>query len=307
MNKQILIATDGSTFSNQALAYAAQLFADRQEVAFHLLNCTSPPLSPLPEPEDSRNSLFPSSSDNILRRSAANRCLEQAKGRLSRYGIADHRITTSVISASNVALAIQYEAEHKIVDCILVARRGIGFVGEMLLGSVSRDLFRRCHQTPLWIIDGETQSKDILVYVDGSCHSLMAVDHLAHILSGRKDIRIFLYHCQNLFHGKGVKRGPLHPKWNEDWCNTYLTGKDAIYDAPCQLLREAEIPDHQITILPEKSNIDESGSIISQARKNLCGTIVMGRLRTGMARGIWGEIASRTIKNTQNMALWIVG
>lgn len=307
MNKQILIATDGSTFSTQSLVYAANLFADQPEVTFRLLNCISPTQSPLPEPEDPKNSLFPCSAENVDRHSLANNCLEHAKERLNRCGIAANRISTTMITTGNIALAIQCEAEHKMVDCILVARRGIGFVGEMLLGSVSADLFRKCHQIPLWIIDGEITSKNILVHVDGSCHSLMATDHLAYILSGRKDIQIFLYHRQRLFKSKVEKSDPLHPKWNEEWCNTYLTGDNAIFDGPYQLLREADIPDSCITILPEKTNIDESSSIISQARKHHCGTIVMGRRRAGMARGIWGEVAARTIKNTQNMALWIVG
>jgi hypothetical protein len=67
MNKQILIATDGSTFSNQALVYAAKLFGDQPEIKFLLLNCISPSHMALPEPEDSKNSLFPSSVQNDLK------------------------------------------------------------------------------------------------------------------------------------------------------------------------------------------------------------------------------------------------
>jgi nucleotide-binding universal stress UspA family protein len=307
MNKKILIATDGSTYSNQALVYAAKMFKDRQEISFHLLNCTAPSHGALPEPVNNQSSLFPTSEENNNRCKAANTCLKQAKERLCRLGITADRITSTVVATDNIARAIQGEAEHQLVDCIVIARRGIGFVGEMLLGSVSADLFRKCHQIPLWIIDGEVTSKNILISVDGSCHSLMAVDHLAHILSGRGDIQIFLYHFTNFFQSKAGLREQLHPKWDEDWCKTYLTGKNEIYDAPLQLLREADIPEGQVTILPESKHIDESSSMISQARRHQCGTIVMGRPRAGMTRSIWGEVASRTIKNTQNMTLWIVG
>jgi hypothetical protein len=71
-------------------------------------------------------------------------------------------------------------------------------------------------------------------------------------------------------------------------------------------LHEAGIPKDQIIILPEATHINESSSIISKARRHQCGTIVMGR-RAGIARGLWGEVATRTIKHTQDMALWIVG
>jgi nucleotide-binding universal stress UspA family protein len=135
----------------------------------------------------------------------------------------------------------------------------------------------------------------------------MAVDHLAHIVSGREDIQIFLYHFKRFFQGKAGLQEQLHPKWDEDWCKTYLTGNNSIYDAPLQLLREADIPEGRVTILPESKHIDESSSMINQARRHQCGTIVMGRPRAGMTRSIWGEVASRTIKNTQNMTLWIVG
>ena len=307
MNKKILIATDGSTYSNQALVYAARMFGDRQDISFHLLNCTPPNHDALPEPLDSQHSLFPTSAATDGRRNSANSCLQQAKERLCRLGITADRITSSVAAAGNIARAIQGEAERLLVDCIVIARRGIGFVGEMLLGSVSADLFRKCHQIPLWIIDGEVTSKNILISVDGSCHSLMAVDHLAHILSGREDIQIFLYHFKRFFQGKAGLRKQLHPKWDEDWCKTYLTGKSSIYDAPLQLLRETGIPESRVTILPESTHIDESSSMIGQARRHQCGTIVMGRRRAGMTRSIWGEVASRTIKNTQNMTLWIVG
>jgi nucleotide-binding universal stress UspA family protein len=213
-----------------------------------------------------------------------------------------------VIAASGISNAIQAEGERLLVDSILTARKGIGFVGEMLMGSVAIDLFRKCHQIPLWIIDGVVEKKDILLSVDGSCHSLMAADHLAHILSGREDIQIFLYHCRRYFQSKvEYERDQLYPRWDEEWCKTYLMGDNPIYDGPVQLLYEAGIPKHRITVLPEATKIDSSSSIISQARRHRCGTVVMGRRRAGLARGIWGEVANRTIKHTQNMALWIIG
>jgi nucleotide-binding universal stress UspA family protein len=306
--KQILIATDGSTYSDQALHYVARLFGCQQETTFHVLTCTSPSHSALPESTDNKNSLFPSSAENESRYSAANSCLNQAKERLIRLGISADRITFSVVAGNNIARNIQAEAEHLLVDSILVARRGIGFVGEMLLGSVSADLFRRCHQVPLWIIDGEVTLKNILISVDRSCHSLLAVDHLAHILSGRSDIKIFLYHCQRFFRSKVIyEREHFYQKWDKNWCDDYLSSQENVYTGPCQLLHEAGIPKDQINILPEATHIDESSSIISQAHRYECGTIVMGRPRAGMARGLWGEVATRTIKHTQDMALWIIG
>jgi nucleotide-binding universal stress UspA family protein len=308
MNKKILIATDGSSCSNQSLAYMSMLFADRPEIVFHLVNCVREGHGALPEPIDDKNSLFPDADEDEERSVVTNSCLNLAKERLIRTGITPERIKCSVIAAGSISKAIQTEAEQQLVDSILIARRGIGFVGEMLLGSVSADLFRKCHQVPLWIIDGEIRKKNFLLSVDGSCHSLMAADHLAYILSQREDVQIFLYHCRRYFQSKvEYNREQLYPRWDENWCKTYLMGDNPTYDGPFQLLLEAGIPKHRITVLPEATKIDSSSSIINQARRHQCGTIVMGRRRAGLVRGIWGEVASRTIKNTQDMALWIVG
>jgi nucleotide-binding universal stress UspA family protein len=309
MLKQILIATDGSSYSCQALTYVAQLFGDEPEVTFHLLNCTGTGHSALPEPLDGQNSLFPSSADSAHTALAANGYLRQAKDRLRRQGIAENRISASVVSAGGIAQAIQREAERLLADCILVARRGIGFVGEMLLGSVSSDLFKKCHLIPLWIIDGEPVARNILISADGSCQSLMAADHVAHIFSARRDIQIYLLHCRRPFQSKAeFKAEQTHPHWGEHWCDTYLKGENAVMEGPRQLLLESGIPLEQITILPRITHLDQSNSIISQARRHQCGTIVLGRPgRAGMRRQLWGDTADRTIKNTQNMALWVVG
>jgi len=307
MYKKIVIATDGSSCSNQALAYIAMLFAGRPEFTFHLVNCVRESHGALPEPIDDKNTLFPGSEVDEERSVVTNSCLRLARERLIRAGIHSERIKSSVIAAGSISKAIQAEAEHLLVDAVLVARRGIGFVGEMLLGSVSADLFKKCHQVPLWIIDGEITKKDILLSVDGSSHSLMAADHLGYILSGRQDIQIFLYHCRRFFQSKEqCDCEQLYPRWDEHWCKTYLMGDNPIYDGPVQLLFEAGIPKARITVLPEATRIDSSSSIINQARRHQCGTIVMGRRRPGLVRGIWGEVAGKTIKNTQDMALWIV-
>lgn len=307
MNKKILIATDGSTYCNHALVYSANLFKDRPEVFFHLLNCTSQGSAALPETLDDQDSLFPGLDKKDARFITANSCINRARDRLFRMGIAPDRITMSILVTGNAARAIQTEAERLLVDCIVIARRGIGFIGEMLLGSISADLFRYCHQIPLWIIDGEVTMKNILLSVDGTCHSLMAADHLAHILAGRDDIQIFLYHCRRFFEPKGTyEREQLRLRWDEEWCKTYLMGDNPVYDGPFQLLREAGIPKHRLTVLPEATRVDRSNSIINQARRHQCGTIILGRPRAGISRGIWGRSTSRTIKYTQNMALWTI-
>lgn len=309
MKKEIIVAIDGSVYSNQALTYIATLFYGRDDIVFHLTTWMTAGTSIMPSSESPNNSLIPEVSSSTQKETSARRDLKKAVEKLVRLGIDESRITTTLkTSGYNIAVGIQQCAKEKMVDAVLVGRRGLTALEEMLMGSVSANLFKKCHSVPLWIIDGEVQSKDFLVPVDGSPHSLLAVDHLAHILAGRSDIRISLFHCTALF-GKKVTCHPklFYENWDRKWCDTYLSGTDCLFEGPRQLLEEAGIAANKIIILPEASNLEESRGIIRQAKAQNCGTIVMGRHGVGIAKGLFGGVSDRTIKQVQNLALWIVG
>jgi nucleotide-binding universal stress UspA family protein len=309
MKKEILIAIDGSVYSNQSLSYISTLFAASTDIHFHLCTWITAGASVMPSIADSRNSLIPSGGARLKKETAAKRYLKKASEKLIRAGIAPERIHSSVqVSGYNIAAAIQQTAEKDLLDSILIGRRGLDGISEMLMGSVSTTLFRRCHNTPLWIIDGEVQSKNFLVPVDGSPYSLMAIDHLCHIFAKREDIRIYLFHCTALF-GKKLQCSPelFYQKWDKEWCDTHLSGSGCLFNGPQQLLLDAGIPEQQIKILPEITDLEEAHGIIRQAKKQVCGTIVMGRRGAGMAKGLLGGVSDRAIKRVQDLALWIVG
>lgn len=309
MEKKILLAVDGSSSSNQALEYVAALFSGHDEVRIHVLHCTSLGSAVVPEAEDPANSLLPTSHLFDKHQATGLRHLQKAEDRLAALGIAPGRITSSTISsASGVAASLKAYGEKQLVDSIVIARRGLGLVGEMLLGSVSAELFRKCRNVPLWIIDGKVESKRFFVPVDGSPNSLMAVDHLAHIFAGRSDIAFYFFHARGMLSSR-IQCIPedYYGKWGKEWCDTHLEGKNCLFNGPIQLLIDNGVDKEMIHTLPEPPVIEESSSIISYARKHECGTIVMGRRKEGMAKGILGSVSSRTIMQTQDMALWIIG
>ena len=309
MEKKILIAVDGSIYSSQSLEYVALLFADTPNIHFHLITCIGAGESIIPVATDDRNSLLPDAPGAGRKRLTAQTYLQKAIDKLARLGIAPERITSSVeISGQNIAGTIQYQAEHLLVDSVLVGRRGLNALSEMLLGSVSSTLLKNCHEIPLWIIDGEVTNRNFLAPVDGSLPSLMAIDHLGHIMEGRQDITIFLFHCHRFLEKKSeADLESCYLIWGKEWCDTHLTGEDHIFDGPTQLLIEADIPLGNIIILPEVSDLETAHGILRQAHKQQCGTIVIGRRGDGTTKGILGSVSDRTIKHSQDIALWVIG
>lgn len=307
MEKQILIAIDGSNSSSLSLDYVSTLFASDPEVKFLLLNCQGLGAEVIPEPEDRRNSLLPDQGQA----KGHQKCtvlLGKASRKLITLGIPEERITISCQPAVNIANTIKTHAEQRLVDSIVVAKRGMGFIGELLLGSVSSSLFDICRTTPLWVIEGNITSKRFLVPVDGTPASLMAVDHIAHIFSGRTDIRFYLFHVRGFLSTSPIcKPENFYDKWGKDWCDKHLSGNGCLFSGPTELLTDAGIPKECIEILPVPTAFEESTPIINAARKRGCGTIVIGRRTAKEAKGILGGVSKRTIAQVENMALWVVG
>lgn len=309
MEKQILIAVDGSIYSSQSLEYVALLFGDRADIHFHLMTCVSASESIVPVAPDSRDSLFPVNPGVERKKQRAQRCLQDAADKLLHLQIPPERIHSSVeISGHDLGATIQYQAEDLLMDSILVGRRGLNTLSEMLLGSVSATLLKKCHRIPLWIIDGEILDRNFLAPVDGSLPSLLAIDHLAHIMEGRKDINIFLFHCLRFLEKKSEARPEsFYQVWGKKWCVIHLSGDDHLFQGPTQLLVEAGIPESNIIILPEVPDLEAAHGILRQAHKHHCGTIVIGRRGDGTTKGILGGVSDRTVKYAQDTALWVVG
>ncbi|MEA3470032.1 MAG: universal stress protein [Thermodesulfobacteriota bacterium] len=308
MEKKIIVAIDGSTHSDNSLSYIIKLFAKEQESHFHLTSWITNAATIMPTIADSKNSLIPNEGQN-KKEAVTRRYLNQALRQLQDAGIDSERIETSIeLSGAAIADSIQHQAEKELADAIVIGRRGLNGISEMLMGSVSTTLFRNCHSTPLWIIDGEIEYKDFLVPVDGTVFSLLAVDHLAHILKNREDLRISLFHCTALLGKKSTCKPELfYENWDKEWCDTYLSGEDCLFNGPKQLLLEAGIPEVNIQILPEKTDLEEGHGIVREAKIQKCGTVVLGRREAKIAKGFFGGVSDRTIKQAQNMALWIVG
>ena len=310
IKKHLLLPIDHSPSGNFALCYIALMFGGDKDTSIHLLHCqTEARERIIPRPLDTDKSLLPESAFEASQTTKARLLLDKKIDFLKHRTLTLERIESSIIDAgTNVASSIISEAEKKMTDAVVVARRGMGFIGEMVMGSLSAALFRKLYSIPLWIIDGEIKDRDVLVAVDGSTHSLRAVEHLAFILENRTDITIYLYHCAAFLAPAVVcTLESFYQQWDKQWCNTHLSGKGCLFDGPAQLLYEAGIPKDKIVILPETLHIEESTSIISQAKKHGCGTIVIGRKGPGSQKGFFGGISNRTIRQTQDMAVWIVG
>lgn len=308
MNKKLLVAIDGSAYSSNSLDYLIRLFNNDHSISVHLFSVVS-------AASGDQNWMF--EVDSLRKHSpatdrkkiTAERYLRDAKTRLIRNGFDDDKVTFSTeITSTRIATSIHHEANRGIYDALVIGRRGIGKVGEMLLGSVSAHLVDTCHELPIWIIDGEITSSRFLLAVHCMPKSLLAADHLGFVVHGNREVEVMLYHS-NIF----LRREPkvlleeFHQQWGKEWCDQYLDPDNYLFYAHAQVLKDNGVRKEGITQLPMKTELDASRDLIKQAKKHKCGTIVVGRRPRGSEKGIFGGVSDRTLGQAQNLALWLVG
>uniref|UniRef100_UPI004057087F universal stress protein n=1 Tax=Candidatus Electrothrix sp. TaxID=2170559 RepID=UPI004057087F len=307
MEKKILVAVDGSVYSSNSLDYLIRLFRENQDFKVDLLAAVSSSdyeQNWMAEVDSQRTE----STVVQQRKARAGKYLKDARSRLIRNGFPEKNITSCVhASSKGISNAIHHFAKENMYDALLVGRRGVGRVGEMLLGSVSADMVRRCHEIPLWIIDGNVSSTRFLLAVHTCTHSLMAADHLAFILKDNPKTEIYIYHSLAAFGSTPPNEAEkFHSRWGAKWCEQHLDIETCLYKAHRQILIENGISEDRIVQLPPRRGIHPSHDLLRQAKRHQCGTLVIGR-RDRVDKGLLGGVSDRTTKNAQNMAVWLVG
>jgi nucleotide-binding universal stress UspA family protein len=307
MERSILVAIDGSVYSSNSLDYLAKLFAGDRALNIHLLNVASSggadkdwmhdvdPLRGLDSGSDKRSAL-------------GRRSLKEAKERLVRHGFAEEKIQTQVKNASSTCKAILGEAERGAYDAVLIGRRGLGAMGNMFFGSTSTDLIEKCHRSPLWIVDGNVSSSRFLLAVHSHPSSLMAADHLAFMLKQHPSAEVYLYHSNSVFGKQTPARAEdFHDQWGKTWCDQYLDLDNFLFYAHAQLMADNGFSRFRIKQLPTQMHLDVSSDLLRQAKQHNCGTIAIGRRRRDLTRGQLKGVSDKTVKQAQNVAVWLAG
>ena len=308
MEKKILVAVDGSPYSMNSIDYLARLFKGDPSISLHLHAVVS-------EAGSGQNWMYevdPLREHTPLterRRITAEKFLRDAKARLVRNGFNVQQVThVAEVSQVQAAPSIHREASKGVYDALVIGRRGMGKVGELFFGSVSAYLIDRCHDVPLWIVDGEVSSSRYLLAVHCKPQSLLAADHLAFIAGSHPESEILLYHSNVLFGSEqATEPEEFHKIWGKDWCEKYLDIENFLFYAHAQVLMDHGVPAKHITQLRMEWNLEVGRDLIKQAKKHRCGTIVIGRRPKEATKSLLGGVSDRALSQAQNLALWLVG
>ncbi len=309
MEKKILLAVDDSAHSRRTLDYAAALRSVIPQLTVMLFH-VQPGISQFLLEEAKRSSLAQGELKKILLKNeeAAKALLGRQKDSLLRAGFPEAAVQTAT-SPRILGLAkdILDRAQSNLFDAVLVGRRGISGLQQMLLGSVTSSLIENSRLIPIWLVDGEVRSTRFMVAVDGSESALRAVDHLAFVLSGNSSIKVNFFHVAPQL--KDYCEIDFNQKQSAELEEIIIRGDkrcmDDFYSAALRKLHDAGIHENQIEHHTASSLVSVGEAILKAGREGEVGTIVIGRrgMNTSFFRG---RVSNYLCQKLYDAALWIV-
>jgi nucleotide-binding universal stress UspA family protein len=309
MKKKIAIAVDGSVHGTHALRYAAALAPSLANLHYVLLNI-QPAVSQYliqeadakPQNQRALDQLMAANKQNSLK------MLEKARDQLIQYGARPECIEMqSRVRIDGVAQDLLDVCQAAQYDALVVGRRGVGRMQELLTGSVTANLLAHSQWTPIWMVDGEVMNPKILLAADGSPNALRALDHLAFMISGNPHAALHLVHVK--------------PRL-QDICaidldqESLAAAEAAISDGTerCiasfvpqakRVLLKNGLKEDQLHIQTVESRLAIVGAILDAAREGGFGTIVVGKSSAPKSMFV-GSVARKIIHKANRAAVWWV-
>jgi nucleotide-binding universal stress UspA family protein len=191
--KKVLFGVDSSEFAKDAVAAAARLFKDDENLKMTIFHG-------IPEPDPSHifeASLSPEEVEKHLQLWSRERqkVIRLVKEAATEAGFDPDRVNTfyeekckdPAISMINLANKGDFEA-------IALARWGARTLAQKVMGHVTYKLINVAYHLPLWMVDPRISSQDVLVTVVGAGISRRVVDHTIRYFAHLKESKFTLFH-----------------------------------------------------------------------------------------------------------------
>lgn len=309
MEKKILVAVDDSRHSENAVRYVAGLQETVQQLKYVLFH-VEPTVSHYLQEEAKTKPGAYAELQKVMRKSheAATAMLERYKAVMVSAGVSEDQIQAiSLPRKFGAGKDILEYGTAMVYDAIVIGRRGISGMTEMLMGSVSADVVNNSQLVPVWLVDEKGPAGGVMIAVDGSDSSLRAVDHAAFIFGGNPDITLTFFHVEP----------KLANFCSIDFTDTDISDLEAViqqgdkayidrfFAHALKTLNNAGIAERQIRVDVQKGVFRVGKAILEAYRKGNFGTLVVGR--RGMGKQFFtGSVSRFMVNQFSDGSLWVI-
>ncbi|MFP5211817.1 MAG: universal stress protein [Acidobacteriota bacterium] len=315
--KKILVALDGSEQSCAAVRYLSKILppGGTEVVLLNIMVKFPESFWDVEQPHAYQYKIINLEEWESQQRRALEDVMAQCYQVLVDNGIPEDQVTLRVQNRqAGIAQDIINESQMG-YDAVIVGRKGLSELKDLVLGSVAQRLVQKLHHVPVWVVGGAPATNRLLICLDSSEGAMGAVDYVAEMVEPSRAADIILFHA---FRGHGILSGLLG--------TTYLNSRDAkelelverelkdewkriepvLHEAKGRLV-EAGFDAERITFSIAKGVKSRSGAIIEEAKREECGTIVVGRRGLSRVQEFFmGRVSSKVIQMAKEQAVWVI-
>ncbi len=309
LTKKVVIPLDGSKNALKSLDYVLQMFGHKHDLILSLIYImpSFPPILIDDKTIDKETYAQMASGDKKLV-NKAERLLREARNALIEKGFSEKRIEAIFRKKEKgIAQDVCDWANRKMVDAVLITRRGQSDLETFFMGRVSESLVEHCTDCPVWIVGGAVDSKKVLVCLDSSDNALRAVDHAGFMLSGT-DCHITILHTMRHL----TRYVPVEILEGASDIELLYKEKAGKRIAPYmekarEMLLEAGLTGDQVTTRVVDGSRSPAEDILKEARSKGYGTIVLGRRGlSGVKAFVFGSVTRKIVHHSAGLSIWIV-
>jgi nucleotide-binding universal stress UspA family protein len=306
MHKKIVLAVDDSGHSRTAVQFAARLATATPDLHCLLLHL-EPSVSGYLVEEAKTDAHARRDLEKVRKanRRAADGLLERFRKAMVSEGAAADRIeAVSAPRKLGLAKDIIDFAQEKQLDAVVLGRRGLGALQEVMMGSVTAKVVAHSRLVPVWIVDGVMPADRILVAMDGSEHSLRALDHVAFVMSGNPKAHL------TLFHVKGRGTAFCEPDVDSGALRTLSErledrAIDACHRRCRQVMAEAGFDESRYHIEVGERRRNVGKAVLEAADSGEYGVVAVGR--SGRSGSFFmGSVSRYIVNQVSDRSVWLV-
>lgn len=205
-----------------------------------------------------------------------------------------HPLTKSVTEDISIEARKEYHA-------VVLRRRGMAFIGDIIIGSVASKLLEKLDATPIIFAGPDPVNQKILVALDSSQSSSRAVDFVGSVVAG-SSMEVLLLHV--IRHQEWLSRE------NFSFADLNIEADDDInsmLNNTAQRLSEWGVPLKNISTKVVTGVYSRAGAIVEEAKRGQFGTIVVGRRGLSKVQEFYmGRVGHKVVQATKKHTVWIV-
>jgi nucleotide-binding universal stress UspA family protein len=312
--RSVLLATDGSDHALRGAQYLADLYKGATDVHITVLTI-SPTVPPIYREEaDDPMMREQFAAWKKKRKEEAEAYTDAARKVLLKGGLKEKQVHAKYVQQLvGVARDIIREIDAGRFDACVVGKKGLGWFGNMFLGSITDKLLQISEDHPLWLVEGKKRkSRKLLIAMDETSHTVNLARYVGAMLKGLEGVSVHFYHyCAPFTEDISSEERKKMKELEKRAIEREQREMSHYFEDARKLLLDLDFAEKSVTY---EFQYDQSGkpkkvtqAILDKLKKGGYGTLVIGRKGSTHAREFrLGSVAMRTVGEARDCTIWVV-